>query len=108
MMNGSALSATWAKEHAAAILEAWSPGESGGTAIAETLVGKNNPAGRLPVTFYRSIEDLPAFHDYSMQGRTFKGRMLPSFFKRTIDSRAACNASCAWAAEFNSVNGMLA
>jgi beta-glucosidase len=72
MMNGSALAAGWAKEHADAILEAWYPGESGGTAIAETLLGVNNPAGRLPVTFYRSIDDLPAFDDYSMKGRTYR------------------------------------
>jgi beta-glucosidase len=72
MMNGSALAAGWAKEHAAAILEAWYPGQSGGTAIAETLLGSNNPAGRLPVTFYRSIDDLPAFDDYSMKGRTYR------------------------------------
>jgi beta-glucosidase len=72
MMNGSALAVGWAKEHAAAILEAWYPGESGGTAIAETLLGRNNPAGRLPVTFYRSINDLPAFDNYSMQGRTYR------------------------------------
>ncbi len=80
MMNGSALAATWAKEHAAAILEAWYPGESGGTAIAETLLGKNNPAGRLPVTFYRSIEDLPAFDDYSMKGRTYRYSTAPPLF----------------------------
>jgi beta-glucosidase len=72
MMNGSAVAVDWAKEHAAAILEAWYPGESGGTAIAETLLGANNPAGRLPVTFYRSIDDLPAFDDYSMKGRTYR------------------------------------
>jgi beta-glucosidase len=72
MMNGSALGIGWAKEHAAGILEAWYPGESGGTAIAETLLGSNNPAGRLPVTFYRSIDDLPAFDDYAMKGRTYR------------------------------------
>jgi beta-glucosidase len=72
LMNGSALAVNWAKDHAAAILEAWYPGESGGTAIAETLLGTNNPAGRLPVTFYKAIEDLPPFEDYSMQGRTYR------------------------------------
>jgi beta-glucosidase len=72
MMNGSALAAGWAKEHADAILEAWYPGEWGGTAIAETLLGLNNPAGRLPVTFYRAIDELPAFDDYSMKGRTYR------------------------------------
>jgi beta-glucosidase len=72
MMNGSALAAGWAKEHAKALLEVWYPGESGGTAIAETLLGSNNPAGRLPVTFYKSVDDLPPFDDYSMKGRTYR------------------------------------
>ncbi|HEV2273963.1 MAG TPA: glycoside hydrolase family 3 C-terminal domain-containing protein [Acidobacteriaceae bacterium] len=72
LMNGSALSVPWAKEHAAAILEAWYPGEEGGTAIAETLSGENNPGGRLPVTFYASTDDLPSFADYSMAGRTYR------------------------------------
>jgi beta-glucosidase len=80
MMNGSALAVGWAKEHAAAILEAWYPGESGGTAIAETLLGKNNPAGRLPVTFYWSVDDLPAFDDYSMKGRTYRYSTTPPLF----------------------------
>jgi beta-glucosidase len=72
LMNGSALAVPWAKEHAAAILEAWYPGEAGGTAIAETLAGNNNPAGRLPVTFYDSIDQLPAFDSYAMTGRTYR------------------------------------
>jgi beta-glucosidase len=72
LMNGSALAVNFAQEHAAAILEAWYPGEAGGTAIAETLLGGNNPGGRLPVTFYRSIEQLPAFDDYSMKARTYR------------------------------------
>jgi beta-glucosidase len=72
LMNGSALAVNWAKEHAGAILEAWYPGEQGGTAIAETLLGKNNPAGRLPVTFYASISQFPGFDDYSMKGRTYR------------------------------------
>jgi beta-glucosidase len=72
LMNGSALAVNWAQQHAAAILEAWYPGEAGGTAIAETLLGRNNPAGRLPVTFYASIEQVPPFDDYSMQGRTYR------------------------------------
>ena len=62
----------WAHQHANAILEAWYPGEEGGTAIAETLAGVNNPAGRLPVTFYKSVNDLPPFDDYSMKGRTYR------------------------------------
>lgn len=72
LMNGSALSVNWANEHANAILEAWYSGEEGGTAIAETLAGKNNPAGRLPVTFYTGIDQLPPFEDYSMTNRTYR------------------------------------
>lgn len=72
LLNGSALAVNWAQEHAAAILEAWYPGEEGGTAIAETLAGINNPGGRLPVTFYASLSDLPAFEDYSMRNRTYR------------------------------------
>jgi beta-glucosidase len=82
LLNGSALAVNWAAEHAAAILEAWYPGEEGGTAIAETLAGTNNPGGRLPVTFYASLEQLPPFDDYSMRGRTyrfFRGRPLYAF-----------------------------
>ncbi|HET8638198.1 MAG TPA: glycoside hydrolase family 3 C-terminal domain-containing protein [Acidobacteriaceae bacterium] len=72
MLNGSALAVNWAEQHANAILEAWYPGEAGGTAIAETLDGKNNPAGRLPVTFYKSLKQVPPFEDYSMKGRTYR------------------------------------
>jgi beta-glucosidase len=70
--SGSALALNWAKEHANAILEAWYPGVEGGTAIARTLAGQNNPAGRLPITFYASLDGLPAFIDYSMKGRTYR------------------------------------
>lgn len=62
----------WASEHADAILDAWYSGEEGGTAIAQMLAGVNNPAGRLPVTFYKSVEQLPAFEDYSMKNRTYR------------------------------------
>jgi len=72
LQNGSALAVNWAQEHANAILEAWYPGEEGGTAIAETLGGDNNPAGRLPLTFYSSLSQLPSFKDYSMKGRTYR------------------------------------
>ena len=72
LMNGSALAVNWAAGHANAILDAWYGGEEGGTAIAETLSGKNNPAGRLPLTFYKGIEQLPAFEDYSMKSRTYR------------------------------------
>jgi beta-glucosidase len=72
LMNGSAVSVNWASEHANAILEAWYPGEEGGTAIAQTLAGINNPSGRLPVTFYTSVDQLPPFEDYSMASRTYR------------------------------------
>ena len=82
LLNGSALAVNWAQQYAKAILEAWYPGQSGGQAIAETLSGKNNPGGRLPVTFYSSVDQLPAFDDYAMSGRTyryFKGKPLYGF-----------------------------
>jgi beta-glucosidase len=72
LMNGSALSINWAGEHANAILEAWYSGEEGGTAIAQTLAGTNNPAGRLAVTFYKGVDQLPAFEDYAMKNRTYR------------------------------------
>jgi beta-glucosidase len=72
LTNGSALAVTWAKEHANAILEAWYPGEEGGTGVAQTLSGANNPAGRLPVTFYTGVDQLPPFEDYAMKGRTYR------------------------------------
>jgi len=72
LMNGSALAVPWAKEHAAALLEAWYPGEEGGAAIAETLAGDNDPSGRLPITFYNSVDQLPSFENYSMAGRTYR------------------------------------
>jgi beta-glucosidase len=72
LQNGSALAVNWAQQHANAILEAWYPGEEGGTAIAETLAGDNDPAGRLPLTFYAALEQVPSFEDYSMQGRTYR------------------------------------
>lgn len=72
VMSGSAIAVNWAKEHANAILQAWYPGEEGGAAIAETLAGVNNPAGRLPVTVYKGVEQLPEFTDYAMAGRTYR------------------------------------
>jgi beta-glucosidase len=72
LMNGSMLAVNWASEHSNAILEAWYSGEEGGAAIAETLSGKNNPAGRLPVTFYKNLSQLPNFEDYAMEGRTYR------------------------------------
>lgn len=72
LLTGSALAVNWADENVPAILEAWYPGQAGGTAIANVLFGEYNPAGRLPVTFYRSVDDLPAFDDYDMAGRTYR------------------------------------
>jgi beta-glucosidase len=72
LQSGSAVALNWANRHADAILEAWYPGVEGGTAIARTLLGLNNPAGRLPVTFYASLDGLPAFTDYGMNGRTYR------------------------------------
>jgi beta-glucosidase len=82
LANGSALAVNWAKAHVNAILESWYSGEEGGAAIAETLSGKNNPAGRLPVTFYTGVDQLPPFEDYAMKGRTyryFEGKPLYPF-----------------------------
>jgi beta-glucosidase len=72
LTSGSAISANFAAEHASALLAAWYGGEEAGTAIAETLAGVNNPAGRLPVTFYQGVDQLPDFSDYAMSGRTYR------------------------------------
>jgi beta-glucosidase len=71
-LSGGAVALDWAQAHADAVLQAWYPGEGGGQAIAETLTGDNNPSGRLPVTFYQSVQDLPSFIDYRMTGRTYR------------------------------------
>jgi len=70
--SGSAVAMPWAARNLPAILQAWYPGEMGGRAVAEVLFGDINPAGRLPITFYSSTEDLPAFEDYSMANRTYR------------------------------------
>jgi len=72
LLNGSALGVTWAAERVGAIVEAWYPGQAAGTAIADVLFGDHDPAGRLPVTFYRTVEQLPPFSDYRMEGRTYR------------------------------------
>jgi beta-glucosidase len=72
LTSGSAISANFAAARASAVLAAWYGGEEAGTAIAETLAGVNNPAGRLPVTFYKSVDQLPPFTEYSMKGRTYR------------------------------------
>jgi beta-glucosidase len=82
LMNGSALSVNWADAKVPAIVEAWYPGSEGGTAVAQLLAGDYSPAGRLPVTFYKSADQLPPFSDYKMDGRTyryFKGDVLYPF-----------------------------
>ena len=72
LLNGSALSIGWADRNVPAIVEAWYPGQAAGTAVADVLFGKVSPAGRLPVTFYRSLDQLPPFDDYSMAKRTYR------------------------------------
>ena len=72
LMNGSALAINWEADNLPAILEAWYPGQAGGTAIANILFGEYNPAGRLPVTFYKSVGQLPPFENYDMAGRTYR------------------------------------
>ncbi len=82
LLNGSALSVNWAQKKIPAIVEAWYPGQSGGYAIANVLFGDYNPSGKLPVTFYKSVNQLPAFTDYNMSNRTyryFKGEPLYPF-----------------------------
>ncbi|MEO8337082.1 MAG: glycoside hydrolase family 3 C-terminal domain-containing protein, partial [bacterium] len=82
LLNGSAVAVNWAQEHVPAIVEGWYPGQAGGTALAEVLFGDYNPAGRLPVTFYRDTTDLPPFGNYNMAGRTyrfFEGKPLYPF-----------------------------
>ena len=104
LTSGSALAVQWAKQHADALLEAWYPGEEGGDAIAETLRGKNNPAGRLPVTFYASTGDLPAFTDYSMKNRTYRyyqGNVLYPFGYGLSYSRFSYRAPGVSAKEIN-------
>lgn len=72
LYSGSCLAARWEKKHANAIVQAWYPGEEGGTAIADTLSGKSDPAGRLPITFYKNVHQLPPFENYSMRNRTYR------------------------------------
>ncbi|WP_066829311.1 glycoside hydrolase family 3 protein [Rufibacter ruber] len=82
MMTGSAIAIPWEAQNLPAIVNAWYAGQSAGTAIADVLFGDYNPAGRLPVTFYKSDSDLPPFGDYTMDNRTyryFKGQPLYGF-----------------------------
>lgn len=72
LLSGSALAITWAAEHIPAIIQGWYPGAQGGKALAEILFGEYSPEGKLPVTFYKTTEELPPFTDYSMKGRTYR------------------------------------
>ncbi len=72
LLNGSAVAIPWAAEHVSAIVEAWYPGQAAGDALADVLFGDVSPGGRLPVTVYRSVDDLPPFDDYRMRGRTYR------------------------------------
>lgn len=72
LLSGSALAVSWADEYIPAIIQGWYPGSQGGTAIARTLFGDSVPEGKLPVTFYRTTEELPDFTDYSMKNRTYR------------------------------------
>lgn len=72
LLNGSAIAFNWEAENIPAILEAWYPGQAGGIAIADVLFGDYNPAGRLPLTFYKSIDQIPAFDVYDMKGKTYR------------------------------------
>ena len=72
LLNGSAVAINWARANVPGIVELWYPGQAGGTALADVLFGDYNPAGRLPVTFYKSTDQLPPFDDYNMKGRTYR------------------------------------
>ena len=72
LTNGSPVAINWAAENIRAVLDVWYPGEEGGTAVADVLFGDYNPAGRLPVTFVKSLDQLPPFTDYAMKGRTYR------------------------------------
>ncbi|TAJ11082.1 glucan 1,4-alpha-glucosidase [Marinilabiliaceae bacterium JC017] len=72
LTSGSAMAINWCNAHLDAIVQAWYPGQAGGQAVADVLFGKYNPGGKLPVTFYSSVDDLPPFNDYHMEGRTYR------------------------------------
>ena len=97
-MTGSAMDLRYAQEHADAVLQVWYPGARGGVAVAKALFGEVSPSGKLPVTFYNSAEELPAFEDYSMKGRTyryFQGKPLYPFgYGLTYGDVKAESAAC--------------
>ena len=72
LLNGSAVAINWADDNVDAILEGWYPGGEGGNAIADIIFGDDSPSGKLPITFYRSLDDIPSFDDYSMKNRTYR------------------------------------
>ena len=101
LTSGSAVAINWANEHAAAILAAWYPGEEGGTAVADVLSGDYNPAGRLPITFCKSVAQLPPFTSYSMANRTYRysteTALFPFGFGLSYSSFSYSNAVAAHA-----------
>lgn len=96
-MTGSAMALTWEDEHFPAVIEAWYPGAQGGRAVAEMIFGAYSPEGKLPVTFYRTAEELPEFTDYSMKGRTYrymeKEALYPFGYGLSYTSFALTNVS---------------
>ncbi len=72
LTSGSAMAINWEQENLPAILGIWYPGQAGGEAVADILFGDYNPSGKLPITFYKSVKDLPPFEDYHMKGRTYR------------------------------------
>ncbi len=80
LLSGSALAVKWEQEHLPAILQGWYPGAQGGRAIAQILFGDASPEGKLPVTFYETSEELPAFTDYAMKGRTYRYMERPALY----------------------------
>ncbi len=97
LLNGSALAVNWAQDHAAAILEAWYPGEEGGTAIAQVLFGDYNPGGKLPVTFYKSVEQLPDFQDYTMMaGHTYRFSQAEPLYPLATGCRTRRSHTATW------------
>lgn len=107
LMNGSALSINWEHDNIDGIIDAWYGGEQAGQAIAGVLFGNYNPSGRLPVTFYKSINDIPAFDDYTMKGKTYrycsKGVLYPFGFGLSYTKFSYSNLKLSSAAMNNSI-----
>jgi beta-glucosidase len=122
LLNGSALAVNWADENVPAIVEAWYAGQAAGTAVADVLFGNVSPAGRLPLTFYRSVDQLPPFDDYSMKNRTYRyftgaplypfGHGLSysrfTYAKLAVPKRAAVGAPVAVSVEVRNAGAMAA